>query len=170
MRSLIPLLSFALAARASPVSPESWSRKRATLTECLDAAEVPYVDADSPKWETAILPHNLRVPITPAAIAYATTIEHIQSGVNCAVESGVKVSPKSGGHSYGSYGLGGEDGHLVIQLDRMYGVELLEDNSAIISAGTRLGYAALQLDEQGSRAISHGTCPRYVLLSVIRLD
>lgn len=161
MISLVPLLSLALTARASPLNSFLLSRQE-SLNACLDAAELTYVDVNSDDWADAIEPHNLRVPVTPKAVVYATTTEQIQDAVLCGVDSGIKIAAKSGGHSYASMGLGGEDGHLVIQLDRMHHVTLRDDNTAVITAGTRLGVVALELYERGKRAISHGTCPRSV--------
>lgn len=86
--------------------------------------------------------------------------EHIQAAVNYGRAQGVKVTTKAGRHSYASLGLGGKDGHLVIQLDHMYNVTLdIERNVATVAPGTRLGYLALELFGQGNRTISHGTCP-----------
>lgn len=71
----------------------------------------------------------------------------------------MRVSARGGGHSYGSFGLGGEDGHLVIVLDSMDSVTLGEDGKAVVQPGARLGHVAYELFNQGHRAISHGTCP-----------
>lgn len=132
----------------------------ASVAECLDGAGVPYYDADSDDWDTVITPYNRRLAgVTPSAVIYATETEHVQQAVRCAAENDLKVSVKSGGHNYANYGLGGEDGHVVIQLDRMPGVTLHGDDTATINAGTRLGLVALELFEQGGRGMSHGTCP-----------
>ena len=128
------------------------------LESCLDAAEVPYDAPGSDSWDLDVDPFNTRLPYVPVAIAVPRTVEHIEDAVKCAVECGVKVNPKSGGHSYASLGLGGEDGHLVVELDRMFGVRL-EDGTAYVEGGARLGHVAVELWEQGERAISHGTCP-----------
>lgn len=131
-----------------------------SLISCLARAEVPYVDPHSANWTEAIEPHNERVHFTPRALVYATTVNHVQDAVRCGNQHQAKVTAKSGGHSYASYGLGGEDGHLVIQLDHMYGVTMRDDNTAIIKAGTRLGHATLELFKDAKRAISWGSCPR----------
>lgn len=158
--SLLPLV--ALAAQASPLDLSLCARQE-NLNACLEAAGLIYLDDSADTWAGAIEPNNLRVPITPRAIVYPKTTEDIQAAVLCAVESDIKVAAKSGGHSYASMGLGGEDGSLVIQLDGIHEVTLREDDTALVTAGTRLGYAALQLYDQGKRGFSHGTCPRYVL-------
>lgn len=164
MRRFLSLTPFAFAAQASALGqglqPLQARDDVGTLTACLDNAKVPYVDDKSDGWADDIKPQNLRLPYTPHAIVYPTTTEEIQNAVRCGAEHELKVAPKSGGHSYASYGLGGEDGHLVIQLDHMYGVDLKDDNTAVIKAGTRLGYASLELYDQGKRDIPHGTCPR----------
>jgi len=45
-----------------------------------------------------------------------STVAQVQAAVSCAALLGVAVSPKSRGHSYASHDLGGEDGHLMIDL------------------------------------------------------
>lgn len=154
---MVPLL--ASLAAASPFGRRSLRARQESLNACLEAANLTYVDEGSAIWEQAIQPHNLRVPVTPRAIVYPTSAEEVQAAVLCAVQSEIKVSAKSGGHSYASMGLGGQDGSLVIQLDRWHDVTLREDNTATVTAGTRLGYAALELFQQGKRGFSHGTCP-----------
>jgi FAD/FMN-containing dehydrogenase len=133
--------------------------QQAAIQECLEGAGVPVNALNSTGWNNDVAPFNLRVRYTPIAIAVPATIKHIQDSVACGVKSNLKVNPKSGGHSYASFGLGGENGHLVIQLDRMKSVTVDQDNIATIQAGARLGHVALELFAQGKRAISHGTCP-----------
>ncbi|KAI0389146.1 Glucooligosaccharide oxidase [Xylariaceae sp. FL0594] len=130
-----------------------------TLTTCLNG-KTPFYTPTSLNWTTYNSPFNQRVYFNPVAIAVPETPAQVQAALNCGRQYGVKVTPKSGGHSYASLGFGGEDGHLVIQLDRMNSVSV--DNStyiATVAAGTRLGHLAAQLYSQGGRAFSHGTCP-----------
>ncbi|KAI1867447.1 hypothetical protein JX265_007249 [Neoarthrinium moseri] len=132
----------------------------AAIDDCLKAASVPVDAKGSSDWNSDVAPFNNRVPFTPAAIAVPTTVAHVQAAVSCAVKTGLKVSPKGGGHSYASFGIGGEDGHLMIELDRMYAVTVdSTTNIATIQAGARLGHVFTALYAQGKRAISHGTCP-----------
>lgn len=51
-----------------------------------------------------VLPYNLDIPVTPAAVTRPTDPAQIADILQCATESGVKVQPRSGGHSYGNYG------------------------------------------------------------------
>ncbi|KAJ3526722.1 hypothetical protein NM208_g11051 [Fusarium decemcellulare] len=130
-----------------------------SLTSCLAQASVPYAPRNSTQWAQDTRPYNLRLPYTPAAVAIPTTIQHIQAAVRCGSQNGVRVSAKSGGHSYGSFGFGGEDGHLVIVLDAMDKVTLNKDMSCTIQPGARLGRVASELFSFNQRALAHGTCP-----------
>ena len=134
--------------------------KAAALTDCLTQATVPLDGSGSSEWAVDVAPFNLRLNYTPIGIAVPTTVQHIQDAVACAAKLGIKANAKCGGHSYASFGLGGEDGHLTIELDRMNKVTV--DNAtgiATIEGGSRLGHVAAELYAQGGRAFSHGTCP-----------
>jgi FAD/FMN-containing dehydrogenase len=151
---LLQLLAQACLSFASPLDVS------AAVEDCLKTAGVPLDAHGTAGWSQDVAPFNLRLNYTPVAIAVPTTIKHIQDAVSCAAKLGVKANPKCGGHSYASFGLGGEDGHLIIEMDRMDSVVL--DNStgiATIQGGARLGHVAAELYAQGKRDFSHGTCP-----------
>ncbi|KAF4981840.1 hypothetical protein FZEAL_2419 [Fusarium zealandicum] len=133
--------------------------KREEVTSCLTQAKVPISTKGSPAWTQDVKAYNLRLQYEPAAIAVPTTAAQISAAVACGSKHGVAVSAKSGGHSYISLGLGGEDGHLVIELDRMFSVKLAKDGTAKIQPGARVGHVATELYNQGKRAIPHGSCP-----------
>ncbi|RAR07920.1 glucooligosaccharide oxidase [Stemphylium lycopersici] len=134
--------------------------KRATLSECLKSHEVPLYEEDTKNYTQAVKPFNLRLPFAPASYAVPTTVKHVQDAVSCGVSSGIRVTAKCGGHSYGAHGLGGEDGHLIIDMRRFNSVTVgQEAHTAVVGAGGRLGNIALALYNQGKQAISHGTCP-----------
>lgn len=134
--------------------------RRAAIDDCLTKASVPVDKAGSANWTADIKPFNARLQYTPAAVAVPVTIPQIQAAVNCGRTTGLKVTAKGGGHSYASSGLGGENGHLVIELDRMFNVTLNKTtNVATVQPGARLGHVANELFKQGGRAISAGTCP-----------
>jgi len=77
----------------------------------------------------------------------------------------MKVNPKSGGHSYASHSLGGEDGHLVVDL-KFFAETTVDSVSqvATVGPGARLGNVALALFDNGERALAHGICPGYEFL------
>lgn len=134
--------------------------KRAAVDTCLSSASVPLDKNGSATWNSDIKPFNDRLRYTPAAVVVPTKIDHIKAAVSCAAKNGLKATAKSGGHSYASLGLGGEDGHVLITLDRMYNVTLDKQTTvATVQPGARLGHVANELWKQGKRAISAGTCP-----------
>ncbi|KAK5653176.1 hypothetical protein OQA88_9275 [Cercophora sp. LCS_1] len=150
------LIASATLAAANPQGLQ----KRAAIDDCLKAANVPVDAQGSQEWRNDVNAFNQRLPYTPAAIAVPTTAAHVAAAVSCGAKVGVKVSAKSGGHSYASFGLGGENGHLVVQLDRMNAVSVDSSTQiATVQAGARLGHVATLLYRNGRRAFSHGTCP-----------
>jgi FAD/FMN-containing dehydrogenase len=155
MLRLALLASLAIGANANPAPLV----KRAALEACLEEATVPYDKAGTDDYEIDSAPFNVRLIYTPAAIAVPQTEKHIQDAINCGVKNGVKVTPKCGGHSYSNLGFGGEDGHLVLELDRMNKVTIDNDGIATVPGGSRLGHVANSLFNETGRAFSHGTCP-----------
>lgn len=47
-----------------------------------------------------VKPYNLDIPVEPIAVTRPSTTEDVAGFVKCASDNGVKVQPKSGGHSY----------------------------------------------------------------------
>ncbi|CAI6340403.1 unnamed protein product [Periconia digitata] len=145
---------FAYSTIATPLS------KRAALDDCLKTAAVPALEFQSKDYNQSVKPFNLRVNFKPVAYSVPTTVKHIQDAVSCGAKNGIQVTPKSGGHSYGSHGLGGEDGHLIVDMRNFANVTLnLAEQTALIGTGGRLGDVATALYSQGKQAIVHGTCP-----------
>ncbi|KAK4152091.1 hypothetical protein C8A00DRAFT_44783 [Chaetomidium leptoderma] len=107
-----------------------------------------------------VQPYNLDITLTPAAVVRPETAEDISGVIKCAAANNVKVQAKSGGHSYGNYGLGGVDG--AVSIDLVHFQQFSMDNStwqATIGAGTRLGQVSERLHQAGGRATSFGVCP-----------
>jgi FAD/FMN-containing dehydrogenase len=130
------------------------------ITDCLEDASVPQALPGSSNFTFETNPYNLRVQYTPVAVALPTTVQHVQAAVSCAAKYKIRVSAKSGGHSYASFGLGGENGHVIVDFKYMYNVTVDPTTQiATLQAGCRLGNVAQALYAQGGRAMSHGTCP-----------
>ncbi|CEL51914.1 6-hydroxy-D-nicotine oxidase OS=Arthrobacter oxidans PE=1 SV=2 [Rhizoctonia solani AG-1 IB] len=85
--------------------------------------------------------------------------QDIQNYVRCAATYGVAVASRSGGHSYASYGVGGQNGSLVVDLSKLKSVSFDGRGNAKIQTGNRLGDIAQALWDNGQRALPHGTCP-----------
>ena len=158
MKSLVALVASLALVRAVPML--DLDERGASLVDCLQGAQVP----TSRQWDSNFTqlskPYNLRLPYRPAAIALPQTPEHVSKAVTCAAEAGIKVQPKSGGHSYSSFSLGGQDGSLVVDMEAFQEIQLDRNtNIATVGTGVRLGNLAQALYYQGGRAVPHGTCP-----------
>jgi hypothetical protein len=136
------------------------SREPSAVETALRKAGVPFIAPGTKGWAKATQRFNQRLePVIPLIVVRPTTAKQVQKAVAIAATHGLKVSAKSGGHSYGNFCFG-EAGSMVVNLDQMYGVTLHSDNSATVRAGSRLGHVAMELYRQGKRGISHGSCPR----------
>ncbi|TLD34043.1 hypothetical protein PspLS_00030 [Pyricularia sp. CBS 133598] len=129
------------------------------IADCLAAAKVPAIYPGSSDYNNLAKPYNVRLPFKPAVIVLATTVKHVQDAVNCARTAKVKVQARSGGHSYAAFGLGGQDGSMMVDLQGMQSISVDSKNVAKVGGGVRLGNLANTLYNQGKRAVSHGTCP-----------
>lgn len=54
---------------------------------------------------TAVDVYNLNIPVTPAAVTYPQSADEVAAVVKCASEYDYKVQARSGGHSFGNYGM-----------------------------------------------------------------
>lgn len=112
-------------------------------------------------WAALIEPYNTRLPFTPAVVVLPITNQHVQDAVVCAAQTGLKVQAKSGGHSYASYGLGGKNGAMSINLESLQTIQLDKASGiATVGGGVRLGNLADGIWNQGQAALSHGTLLR----------
>ncbi|KAL8950178.1 MAG: hypothetical protein Q9222_003771 [Ikaeria aurantiellina] len=130
-----------------------------TLNDCLGKKNVPIRLTSSSDFSQLATPYNLRLPYTPAVIVLPTTVQHVSDAVTCAAKYNVKVQPRSGGHSYASFSLGGQSGTMVIDLQSFQTVSVDSNGIATVGGGLRLGNMALGIFNQAQRALPHGTCP-----------
>ena len=108
-------------------------------------------------YDIHIIPWNLRCQPKPLALVYANTAADVAAAVKLAAQYGIPVQPRSGGHSYASYSLGGTSGSLVIDLTRMDKVVVDQKTwRATIGPGTLLKGVNEGLLKQGKRTIPHG--------------
>jgi hypothetical protein len=96
------------------------------LEDCLRGKSVPSILNSSSDWGNITAPFNLRLQYTPLAVTLPTTPQHVSDSVTCAAVAGVKVQSRSGGHSYGSYSLGGRNGSLVVDLQQFNSISVDE--------------------------------------------
>ncbi|CAG8117147.1 unnamed protein product [Penicillium olsonii] len=109
---------------------------------------------------TAVEAYNLNIPVTPAAITYPQSADEVASILKCASDFDYKVQARSGGHSFGNYGLGGQNGAIVVDMKHFAQFSMEESTHiATIGPGTSLGDLDTKLYNSGNRAMSHGICP-----------
>jgi FAD/FMN-containing dehydrogenase len=75
------------------------------LADCLNAVCNGRSDCvaypDNPLYQLSwVKPYNLDLPVTPIAVVRPDNANDVSDFVKCATANGVKVQPKSGGHSY----------------------------------------------------------------------
>ncbi|KAF4566499.1 hypothetical protein EYR36_011930 [Pleurotus pulmonarius] len=136
-------------------------RSDTLLLSCLQSSGISTVTPNSSSFAQDSLAFNRRFEYTPAAIVFPHSTEDVAVAVKCATlgDGNIPVSARSGGHSYGAFGLGGQDGTLVIDLSNLKNITVNQDHTANIQTGNRLGDVALALFANGERAMAHGTCP-----------
>ncbi|KAF9571427.1 hypothetical protein EC968_000522, partial [Mortierella alpina] len=136
----------------------------AGMVSCLEniknGANASLITPSSPEYNIRRFGYNHNFDYHPVAIYYPATNAHVAAAIRCAAAYRVSVAPRSGGHSYEGYSVGGKDGSLVIDLklfqqfsiNRVSGV-------ATIGAGTRLGPLYSRLWNSGQYLIASGFCP-----------
>lgn len=132
------------------------------LQECLTSSvsDVAF-EGDLLYQATAVQRYNLNIPVSPVAVTSPENAKEVAAVVKCASDNGIFVQARSGGHSYGNYGLGGTDGAVVINLEKLQQFSMDESTwVATIGSGTILGDVTRRLSNAGGRAMSHGICPQ----------
>ncbi|GAA5886806.1 hypothetical protein JCM6882_005897 [Rhodosporidiobolus microsporus] len=148
---LLPLLGFAAAA-------PRFERDNG-LAGCLRSNGLQPVTQGVSSYEEDSAAYNQRLQPLPSVIFYPSSASEIATALSCASQTNTKVSARGGGHSYASYGLGGDDGALVIDLGGFRNITVSGEGVATVGAGNRLGDIYLSLNEQGGWAVAAGTCP-----------
>ncbi|KAF9350811.1 hypothetical protein BGX26_011052 [Mortierella sp. AD094] len=138
------------------VSPSS-TNSSALLT-CLAPLGSSVLQRNTAPFQANRYAFDLRYTFSPAVIVMANSAADVQTAVKCAAASNVPVAPRSGGHSFEGYSIGGQDGSLVIDLTGLSSVTVV-GSQAKVGSGIRLGPLYLSLFSQGGWTINGGTCP-----------
>ncbi|KAF9164027.1 hypothetical protein DFQ26_001905, partial [Actinomortierella ambigua] len=113
-------------------------------------------------YNTERLVYNWNLDFRPLAIFHPGCEADAAAAIRCAAVHNVTVAPRCGGHSFEGYGVGGKDGALVIDLDRLQKFHLDPLTGVVtVGAGTRLGplYDRLWNSDAGKYLVSGGICP-----------
>ncbi|KAH6658931.1 hypothetical protein BKA67DRAFT_511428 [Truncatella angustata] len=106
-------------------------------------------------YTAAVKPYNLDIAVTPAAIVFPETAAQVAGVVKCAVNAGIKVQPRCGGHNYGNFG--SSTGELSVHLDKLRSFSFEEATGrATVGGGMLLGELNENLWNAGQRYLPHG--------------
>jgi len=161
------LLSFPLLASVVPRTlalevqqPLGWpgSLDVPSAVECISKiSELDIFTPSTSGYNWASQPFNFRIATSPAVVVIPKLVQQIQDVVKCAASAKVNVTAKSGGHSYGAYGLAGD---VVIDMMHINNLTLNGTGAAVVQTGNRLGSVAQGIFNNGNRrALPHGSCP-----------
>jgi FAD/FMN-containing dehydrogenase len=93
--------------------------------------------------------------VKPQAIAFCESLADVQKTVRWARRHGVRIVPRSGGHSYGGYST---TSGVIVDVSRLHAISVTADGRAAIGAGAQLLDVYTALAARG-RMIPGGTCP-----------
>jgi len=102
-----------------------------------------------------VAPYNLNLLTTPAAIVFPQNATQVAAAVKCAVDAGIKVQAKSGGHNYGNYG--SSTGELSVNLENLQHFSMDDATwTANFGPGNHLGQVTELMYNNGKRQAPHG--------------
>ncbi|KAJ5203602.1 uncharacterized protein N7498_004481 [Penicillium cinerascens] len=108
-----------------------------------------------PNYAALVSPYNLDLLTTPAAIVFPQNAAQVAAAVKCAVNAGIKVQAKSGGHNYGNFG--SSTGELSVNLENLQDFSMDRTTwMAKFGPGNRLGQATELMYNNGGRQAPHG--------------
>ncbi|KAF9984440.1 hypothetical protein BGZ75_003977 [Mortierella antarctica] len=163
--SLLLLLLSSSSSLAAQATPFLWDAltlaadlPTSQLLACLEPLGAKVLTSHDTKYTKERYVFDLRHTYLPQVIVMADSVSDVQTAVQCATANNVPVAPRSGGHSYEGYSLGGQDGSLVLDLGGLTSITV-KHGVAKIGAGVRLGKLYLELFNQGGYTLNAGTCP-----------
>ncbi|SPO26895.1 related to Reticuline oxidase precursor [Ustilago trichophora] len=146
-----------------PLFPRSTEDSTSNLRQCLSSSggyDQSY--STSSDYATLRSSYNPLFDYKPLVIAAPDHEADVSAIVKCVSAQGgkQKLTPRSGGHSYEAYSLGGQDGSVVIDLRNLNAINVDKaSKTATVGAGVRLGTLAQKIWDDGKFALPHGTCP-----------
>ncbi|MDJ0345113.1 FAD-binding oxidoreductase [Streptomyces sp. H10-C2] len=139
------------ASSATPGGPPDWPALAKGLAGAL-------VRPDDSGYDASRRLYNTRFDdLLPAAIAYVSSADDIRECLAFARGSrSVRLSIRSGGHSYAGWSSGGQD-HLVLDVSRLDAISAT-GTTATVGAGAKLIDLYSRLGDRG-RTVPAGSCP-----------
>jgi len=114
------------------------------------------VQRGAPGYNAARVLYDTRFDgVKPQAIAYCESLADVQKTVRWARRHGVRIAPRSGGHSYGGYST---TSGVIVDVSRLHAISVTADGRAAVGAGAHLLDVYTALAARG-RMIPGGSCP-----------
>ncbi|KAF9916265.1 hypothetical protein BX616_004171 [Lobosporangium transversale] len=129
-----------------------------SLATCLKPLGSKVLERKTTAFENNRYAFDLRYTFNPQIIVMASSASDVQTAVKCAKAANIAVAPRSGGHSFEGYCIGGQDGSLVVDLSGLSSVTAT-GTTFKVGSGIRLGPLYLELFNKGGWTINAGTCP-----------
>lgn len=131
-----------------------------TLGDCLAAAGVETSLSSSATFSTDSEAWNSRLSPVPSAVVFPKTEEEVTAALQCATQTGTKVTTLGGNRSFSSMGFGRDDGAMVINLKNMKTMEYDEATEVLTYGGpVMISELAGYLWSNFTRTLPHGRCP-----------
>jgi FAD/FMN-containing dehydrogenase len=136
----------------SPATPVNWQRLRTAISGQV-------VLPSDPTYAAAKTVFNSRYDKSaPAAVVIPASEDDVRRAMEFAMTDGVKVAPRSGGHSY--VGASAADETMVIDLRRIAGAIVYDGDTTVATVRAAAGLDPLQRTLAGhGRLIPSGSCP-----------
>ncbi|EGG13133.1 uncharacterized protein MELLADRAFT_58493 [Melampsora larici-populina 98AG31] len=133
------------------------------ILSCLKATDDPILTPDSPEWGESIKPYNPRIAPIPKLILTPNDVSCVQDAMACArLFPGTRLAPLGGGHSYTSFGLGGTDGAIVVNMKSFKQIEMLEPQDGVdivrVGGGVLVRELTVFLLKNGGLYWPHARC------------
>jgi FAD binding domain/Berberine and berberine like len=126
----------------------------------LDHDESLYAFPSKPLYEQEFVkPYNLDFKTKPVVVTFPKTAAQVAAVVKAATENGLKVQPKSGGHSFANFS--SPDGGVLVDLKHFTHYSINTTTwQATVGAGVKLGDLTKLMYDSHKRAMAHGVCPQ----------
>src|SRR5919112_314651 len=116
------------------------------------------VGPDDPRYPTLVRGFNLRWVGAPRYVELCASPEEVRAAVQRAVDDGLRITVRSGGHCYEDF-VSGNDGGVIIDLTAMHGVSWGEETGLYcIEGGCTLWNVYWNLYRLYGVALPAGSC------------
>lgn len=141
---------------AGRLAEAAWSAPPGIYGQLARTIQGDVVVSSDPAYAQARVLYDTRFDgVHPRAVVFVESLADVQKTVRWARRHGLRLTPRSGGHSYGGYSV---SPGVVVDVSRLHGVTLAPNGRAVVGAGARLIDVYDRLWQHGV-TVPAGTCP-----------